>query len=88
MLTLIEILLAVLFFISLGLFMLHKYEAAEIQDLTDELREVKNEIKNIKSRQDVLKIKLDNIKSDNNKIEIVHKYDDSGAPDYPNSRRS
>lgn len=88
MLTLIEILLAVLFFISLGLFMLHKYEAAEIQDLTDELREVKNEIKNIKSRQDVLKIKLDNIKSDNNKIEIVHKYDDSGAPDYPNSRMS
>ena len=43
MITLIEILLAVLFFISLGLFMLHKYEAAEIQDLRDELRQVKNE---------------------------------------------
>lgn len=86
MLTLIEILLAVLFFISLGLFMLHKYEAAEIQDLRDELRQVKNELKRINSNQDALKIKLDNIKAQNNTIEIVHKYDDSDAPDYPNKR--
>ena len=86
MTTLREVLLAVLFFISLGLFMLHKYEAAEIQDLRDELRQVKSEIKRINSNQDSLKIKLDNIKAQNTTIEIVHKYDDSDAPDYPNKR--
>ena len=86
MITLIEILLSVLFFICLGLFMLHKYEAAEIQDLRDELRQVKSEIKRINSNQDAFKIKLDNIKAQNNTIEIVHKYDDSDAPDYPNKR--
>ena len=88
MITLIEILLAILFFVCLGLFMLHKYDSEEIRDLNNDNRQLINEIKNIKTKQKILEQKVIKLSTQKDYIEIVHKYDDSGSPDYPNSRRS
>lgn len=88
MITLIEILLATLFVVCLGLFMLHKYDSEEIRDLKDDNRQLSDEIKSIKTRQKILEQKIIKLSNEKDRIEIVHKYDDSGAPDYPNSRRS
>lgn len=88
MITLIEILLAILFFVCLGLFMLHKYDSEEIRDLKNDNRQLTDEIKNIKTKQKILEQKVINLSNKKDYIEIVHKYDDSDAPDYPNSRRS
>jgi cell division protein FtsB len=88
MITLIEILLAILFVVCLGLFMLHKYDSEAIRDLKNDNRQLSDEIKRIKTRQTLLEQKLIKLSDNRDKIEIVHKYDDSGAPDFPNSRRS
>lgn len=88
MITLIEILLAILFVVCLGLFMLHKYDSEEIRDLKNDNRQLINEIKNIKTKQKILEQKVIKLSNEKDRIEIVHKYDDSGAPDYPNSRRA
>lgn len=88
MIILIEILLAILFVVCLGLFMLHKYDSEEIRDLKDDNRQLSDEIKRINTRQKILEQKIIKLSNEKDRIEIVHKYDDSGAPDYPNSRRS
>lgn len=88
MITLIEILLAILFIVCLGLFMLHKYDSEAIRDLKTDNRQLSDEIKRIKTRQTLLEQKVINLSNKKDYIEIVHKYDDSGSPDYPNSRRS
>lgn len=88
MITLIEILLAILFVVCLGLFMLHKYDSEEIRDLKNDNRQLIDEIKNIKTKQKILEQKVIKLSTQKDYIEIVHKYDDSDAPDYPNSRRS
>ena len=88
MITLIEILLAILFFVCLGLFMLHKYDSEEIRDLKNDNRQISDEIKRINTRQKILEQKIIKLSNEKDRIEIVHKYDDSGAPDYPTSRRS
>ena len=88
MITLIEILLAILFVVCLGLFMLHKYDSEEIRDLNNDNRQLTDEIKGIKTKQKILEQKVIKLSTQKDYIEIVHKYDDSDAPDYPNSRRS
>ena len=88
MITLIEILLAILFVVCLGLFMLHKYDSEEIRDLKNDNRQLSDEIKRINTRQKILEQKIIKLSNEKDRIEIVHKYDDSGSPDYPNSRRS
>lgn len=80
MITLIEILLAILFFVCLGLFMLHKYDSEEIRDLKNDNRQLSDEIKRIKTRQTLLEQKVIKLSTQKDYIEIVHKYDDSGAP--------
>lgn len=84
----IEILLAILFIVCLGLFMLHKYDSEAIRDLKNDNRQLSDEIKRINTRQKILEQKIIKLSNEKDRIEIVHKYDDSGAPDYPNSRRS
>lgn len=88
MITLIEILLAILFVVCLGLFMLHKYDSEAIRDLKNDNRQLSDEIKRINTRQKILEQKIIKLSNEKDRIEIVHKYDDSDAPDYPNSRRS
>lgn len=88
MITLIEILFAIQFFVCLGLFMLHKYDSEEIRDLKNDNRQISDELKRINTRQKILEQKIIKLSTQKDYIEIVHKYDDSGAPDYPNSRRS
>lgn len=88
MITLIEILLAILFTVCLGLFMLHKYDVEEIRELKEDNRKIENELKRINTRQKIHEQKIIKLSNEKDRIEIVHKYDDSGAPDYPNSRRS
>lgn len=84
----IEILLAILFVVCLGLFMLHKYDSEEIRELKEDNRQLSGEIKRINTRQKILEQKIIKLSNEKDRIEIVHKYDDSDAPDYPNSRRS
>lgn len=84
----IEILLAILFIVCTGLFFLHKYDSEEIRDLKNDNRQLIDEIKNIKTKQKILEQKVINLSNKKDYIKIVHKYDDSDAPDYPNSRRS
>lgn len=85
MMILIEVLLALLFTVCTGLFFLHKYDSEEISDLRDEIRQIRDEVSAHKSKLWIYEQKLIKISNDKDKIEIVHKYDDSGAPDYPNS---
>lgn len=88
MITLIEILLAILFTICTGLFILHKSDSEAISELEDKVRQLSDEVSRQKSRQWIYEQKLIKLSDNRDKIEIVHKYDDSDAPDYPNSRRS
>lgn len=88
MITLIEILLAILFTVCTGLFMLHKYDSEEIRDLKHDKRQIEDELKRINTKQKILEQKIIKLSNEKDRIEIIHKYDDSGAPDYPNSRRS
>ena len=88
MITIIEILLAILFIVCTGLFFLHKYDSEEIRNLKDQIRQISDELSSQKSKQKILELKLMKLSNEKDRIEIVHKYDDSGAPDYPNSRRS
>lgn len=80
MITLIEILLAILFTVCLGLFMLHKYDVEEIRELKEDNRKIENEIKRINSKQKILEQKVIKLSTQKDYIEIVHKYDDSDAP--------
>jgi ABC-type iron transport system FetAB ATPase subunit len=68
--------------------MLHKYDSEEIRDLKNDNRQISDELKRINTRQKILEQKIIKLSNEKDRIEIVHKYDDSGAPDYPNSRRS
>jgi ABC-type iron transport system FetAB ATPase subunit len=68
--------------------MLHKYDSEAIRDLKTDNRQLSDEIKRINTRQKILEQKIIKLSNEKDRIEIVHKYDDSGAPDYPNSRRS
>lgn len=88
MLTLIKIMLAALFVVCLGLFALHKYDSEEIRDLKNDNRQISDELKRINTRQKILEQKIIKLSNEKDRIEIVHKYDDSDAPDYPNSRRA
>lgn len=88
MITLIEILLSTLFIVCLGLFVLHKYDSEEIRELKNDNRQISDELKRINTRQKILEQKIIKLSNEKDRIEIVHKYDDSDAPDYPNSRRS
>ena len=80
MITLIEILLAILFTVCLGLFMLHKYDSEEIRDLKNDNRQISDELKRINKRQKILEQKIIKLSNEKDRIEIVHKYDDSDAP--------
>ena len=86
MITLIEILLAILFIVCLGLFFLYKYALEEIRELKDDNRQIRNELTRINSKQRIHELKLIKLSNKKNFIEIVHKYDDKDAPDYPNSK--
>lgn len=88
MITIIEVLLAILFTVCTGLFFLHKYDSEAISELEDKVRQLSDEVSRQKSRQWIYEQKLIKLSDNRDKIEIVHKYDDSDAPDYPNSRRS
>jgi len=88
MITIIEALLAILFMICIGLFFLYKYNSEIISELEDKVRQLSVEVSRQKSKQWILEQKLIKLSDNGDKIEIVHKYDDSDAPDYPNSRRS
>ena len=80
MITLIEILLAILFFVCLGLFMLHKYDSEAIRELKNDKKEITEELKRINNKQKILEQKVIKLSNEKDRIEIVHKYDDSGAP--------
>lgn len=82
MITLIEILLAILFVVCLGLFMLHRYDSEEIRDLKNDNRQLINEIKNIKTKQKILEQKIIKLSTQKDYIEIVHKYDDDNGIKY------
>lgn len=88
MITIIEVLLAILFTVCTGLFILHKSDSEAISELEDKVRQLSDEISRQKSRQWIYEQKLIKLSDNREKIEIVHKYDDSDAPDFPNSRRS
>lgn len=82
MITLIEILLAILFVVCLGLFMLHKYDSEAIRDLKNDNRQISDEIKRIKTRQTLFEQKVINLSNKKDYIEIVHKYDDDNGIKY------
>lgn len=84
----IEILLAILFIVCTGLFFLNKYDSEAISELEDKVRQLSDEVSRQNTRQWRYEQKLIKLSDNRDKIEIVHKYDDSDAPDYPNSRRS
>lgn len=88
MITIIEVLLVILFTVCTGLFMLLKYDSEEIRDLKHDKRQIEDELKRINTKQKILEQKIIKLSNEKDRIEIIHKYDDSGAPDYPNSRRS
>lgn len=88
MITIIEVLLAILFTVCTGLFFLHKSDSEAISELEDKVRQLSDEVSRQKSKQWILEQKIIKISTEKDRIEIVHKYDDSDAPDYPNSRRS
>lgn len=88
MITIIEVLLAILFAVCTGLFILHKSDSEAISELEDKIRQLSDEVSRQKSRQWIYEQKLIKLSDNREKIEIVHKYDDSDAPDFPNSRRS
>ena len=88
MITIIEVLLAILFTVCTGLFFLHKSDSEAISELEDKVRQLSDEVSRQKSRQWIYEQKLIKLSDNRDKIEIVHKYDDSDAPDFPNSRRS
>lgn len=88
MIILLEILSGILFITCLCLFGLHKINSEEIRDLKNDIRNINDELKRVNSKARVFELKLMRLSEASDKIEIVHKYDDSDAPDYPNSRRS
>ena len=88
MITIIEGLLAILFIVCTGLFFLHKYDSEVISELEDKVRQLSDEVSRQNTRQWIYEQKLIKLSDNRDKIEIVHKYDDSDAPDYPTSRRS
>lgn len=86
MIVLIEVLCFILFVVCVCLFALHKINVEEIRELNRKLKAQENELKNINSKIKGFEIRFMNLATDKEKIEIYHKYDDTGAPDYPNSR--
>ena len=82
---LIEVLLFILFIVCVFLFGLHKLDAEEINELKDKNRQISAEVTNLKSKVNLFEVKLINLSNDKNKIEIVHRYDDKDAPNFPNS---
>lgn len=88
MITIIEGLLAILFMVCIGLFFLYKYNSEVISELEDKVRQLSVEISRQNTKQWIYEQELIKLSNDKDRIEIIHKYDDSGAPDYPNSRRS
>ena len=82
------LLLLILFVISCSLYVLYRLDNADIKDLENENRLQADELKRINNKLARLEMRINTIKAEKDKIEIVHKYDDSDAPDYPNSRRS
>lgn len=88
MITIIEALLSILFMICISLFFLYKYNSEVVSELEDKVRQLSVEVSAHKSKLWIYEQKLIKLSDNREKIEIVHKYDDSDAPDFPNSRRS
>lgn len=82
MIILIEVMLAILFFICTGLFFLHRYHSEEISELRDEIGQLKDEVTRQRSKVWLFEKKLIELSTDKDRIEIYHKYDDSDAPKY------
>lgn len=82
------VLFMILFVISCSLYVLYQITSANLKDLENENRLQADELKRINGKLSRLELKFNNINVERNKIEIIKKYDDSDAPDYPNSRRS
>ena len=90
MMILYEIALAALFVACLGLFILVRGQAREIEDLRscyyrlDERAEgYKNKVVILKNKTDRLETQVLSLVNNKDVIEIIHKYDDNGAPKFP-----
>ena len=79
MIILLEILSGILFVTCLCLFGLHKLNSEEIRDLKNKIRLIEDELKRVNSKSKIYELKLMKLSEASDKIEIVHKYDDSGA---------
>lgn len=77
----------VLFVVCFSLYVLYRMTVADIKDLENENRLQAEELKRINNKLARHEVRINTMKAEKNKIEIVHKYDDSDAPDFPNSRR-
>ena len=81
-----DILLLILFVVVLSLFVLHLQDESKIEILEDRDRQKSEELKRMNSRLNRFEVRFQKIKEGTDRIEIVHKYDDSDAPDFPNSK--
>lgn len=82
---LIEVLCLILFVICVCLFGLHKINVEAIKELKRDYKEICDEQKRTKSKLNSLDISFMNFTNEQSKIEIIHKYDDKDAPDFPHS---
>lgn len=79
MITVIAIVGLILTFCIFSLFMLIRIQDEEIREDVSELR---GEIAYLKSKNKILERKIQKMSEPSDKIEIIHKYDDSDAPRY------
>ena len=79
MITMIVICGLILTFCIFSLFMLYRSQEEELQEIVSELR---GEIAYLKSKNKILERKIQKMSEPSEKIEIIHKYDDSDAPRY------
>ena len=79
MITLIAIAGIVLTTSVFGLFLLVKSEAADIRD---ELEKARAEIDYLKRKNKIVERRFQKMSEPSDKIEIIHRYDDSDAPRY------
>ena len=81
MLTLLEISVLILILACLGLAFLYRANTDDINELEEALKRVSADNERIRIRLKIYEKKLIKL-SEPDKLEIVHKYDDSDAPGY------
>ena len=80
--TLLTIITFTLIMISIGLAFLYKCNSDEIKELSRAIRDLSAENTHIKAKQRVFEKRFIKMSEPADKIEILHKYDDSEAPKF------